>query len=104
MDTGRPEMLKERFWYWLSYPVYHKKNIWLTFDKIYKGGDCGEYFYKYCVSRKDTDVVPVYLMNEEARYEAPSPGGLSATDSRNQEAPLHISACKDGICHSCWSV
>ena len=66
MDTGRPEMLKERFWYWLSYPVYHKKNIWLTFDKIYKGGDCGEYFYKYCVSRKDTDVVPVYLMNEEA--------------------------------------
>ena len=66
MDTGRPEMLKERFWYWLSYPFYHKKNIWLTFDKIYKGGDCGEYFYKYCVSRKDSDVVPVYLMNEGA--------------------------------------
>ena len=65
-DTGRPEMLKERLWYWLSYPLYHKKNIWLTFDKIYKGGDCGEYFYKYALTRKDTDVVPVYVMNQDA--------------------------------------
>ena len=65
-DTGRPEMLKERLLYWLSYPVYHKKNIWLTFDKIYKGGDCGEYFYKYALTRKDTDVVPVYVMNQDA--------------------------------------
>ena len=65
--TAKPEMIKERLWYWLSYPVYHKKNIWLTFDKIYKGGDCGEYFYKYCVGRKDTDVVPVYLINKEAK-------------------------------------
>ena len=65
-DTGKPEMLKERLLYWLSYPVYHKKNIWLTFDKIYKGGDCGEYFYKYALTRKDTDVVPVYVMNQDA--------------------------------------
>ena len=65
-DTCRPEMLKERLLYWLSYPLYHKKNIWLTFDKIYKGGDCGEYFYKYALTRKDTDVVPVYVMNQEA--------------------------------------
>lgn len=65
-DTVRPEMLKERLLYWLSYPVYHKKNIWLTFDKIYKGGDCGEYFYKYALTRKDTDVVPVYVMNQDA--------------------------------------
>lgn len=64
--TRRPKLLKSRLQYWLSYPKYHKKNIWITFDKIYKGGDCGEYFYKYCVSRKDTDVVPVYLMNEDA--------------------------------------
>ena len=65
-DTCRPEMLKERLLYWLSYPLYHKKNIWLTFDKIYKGGDCGEYFYKYALTRKDTDVVPVYVMNQDA--------------------------------------
>lgn len=65
-DTCRPEMLKERLLYWLSYPLYHKKNIWLTFDKIYNGGDCGEYFYKYALTRKDTDVVPVYVMNQDA--------------------------------------
>ncbi len=58
--------LLTRLWYWLYWPVYHKKNIWLTFDKIYKGGDNGEYFYKYMVSRKDTDVVPAYLMNADA--------------------------------------
>ena len=64
--TRKPKMLKSRLQYWLTYPRYHRKNIWITFDKIYKGGDCGEYFYKYCVSRKDTDVVPIYLMNEDA--------------------------------------
>lgn len=55
-----------RLQYWLYWPLYHKKNIWLTFDKIYKGGDNGEYFYKYMVGRKDTDVVPAYLMNADA--------------------------------------
>lgn len=55
-----------RLLYWLYWPLYHRKNIWLTFDKIYKGGDNGEYFYKYMVSRKDTDVVPMYLMNADA--------------------------------------
>lgn len=64
-DKGK-EKIKERIWYWLSYPYYHRKNIWLTFDKLYKGGDCGEYFYKYALTRKDTDVVPVYVMNKDA--------------------------------------
>lgn len=58
--------LLTRLQYWLYWPLYHKKNIWLTFDKIYKGGDNGEYFYKYMVSRRDTDVVPAYLMNADA--------------------------------------
>ncbi len=52
--------------YWLTRPWYRKKNIWLTFDKLYKGGDCGEYFYKYMSSRKDTDVVPGYVINGDS--------------------------------------
>lgn len=55
-----------RMLYWIMYPSYHKKNIWLTYDKLYKGGDCGEYFYKYMVSRKDSDVFPVYVINADA--------------------------------------
>lgn len=57
-------MFRLRLRYWLNYPKLHKKNIWITFDKLYKGGDCGEYFYKYMCSRKDTDVVPGYVINE----------------------------------------
>jgi hypothetical protein len=64
--AARPEMIRKRLWYWLSYPIYHRKNIWLTFDKLYKGGDNGEYFYKHCMTRRDTDVLPVYVINEDA--------------------------------------
>lgn len=64
--AARPDMIRKRIRYWLSYPRYHRKNIWLTFDKLYKGGDNGEYFYKYCMMRHDTDVVPVYVINEDA--------------------------------------
>lgn len=60
------KMAAFRMLYWLTYPYYHKKNIWVTFDKLYKGGDCGEYFYKYMCSRKDTDVVPVYVINGDS--------------------------------------
>lgn len=32
---------------------YRKKNIWLTFDKLYKAGDNADYFYRYAVKQKD---------------------------------------------------
>ncbi len=39
------------FWlrtlYFLSKPFLKKKNIWITFDKLYKAGDNGEYMYQY---------------------------------------------------------
>lgn len=69
MPTGpnsSKKMFVQRLFYWLAYPKYHRKNIWLTFDKLYKGGDCGEYFYKYMESRKDTDVEPAYVIRQNA--------------------------------------
>lgn len=51
--------------YWRNYPKYHRKKIWITFDKLYKGGDCGEYFYKYARTRKDGIQVE-YLIKEES--------------------------------------
>lgn len=62
---GSKRMFAMRCLYWLTYPVYSHKNIWLTFDKLYKGGDCGEYFYKYMCTRKDTDVIPAYVIRED---------------------------------------
>lgn len=57
------ELYQLRKAYWLNYPKYHNKKIWITFDKLYKGGDCGEYFYKYAVTRKD-GIQPEYLIKE----------------------------------------
>lgn len=56
----------ERLLYWLAWPVYHRKNIWLIYDKIYKGGDNGEYFYKYVKKRREPGIVPAYLLNADA--------------------------------------
>lgn len=48
--------------YWLYYPFLHNKNIWITYDKLYKGGDCGEYIYKYAQG-KDKDIIVDYVIN-----------------------------------------
>ena len=42
-----------RILYWITKPLLKNKQIWLFQDKIYKGGDNGEYLYKYCVKQKD---------------------------------------------------
>lgn len=39
------KMLCLRFLYYLTKPFY--KHIWITFDKLYKAGDNGEYLYQY---------------------------------------------------------
>lgn len=67
MFTGgskSPEMFKLRCLYWLTYPYFKNKRIWLTFDKLYKAGDCGEYFYKYINSRKEDGIDAAYVVNE----------------------------------------
>lgn len=67
MLTGRekaPGMMLTRMLYWVTRPHYKKKRIWLTYDKLYKGGDCGEYFYKYMKSQND-GITPVYVINRD---------------------------------------
>ena len=68
MLTGKekaPGMLFTRLCYWITHPHYKKQRIWLTYDKLYKGGDCGEYFYKYMKSQND-GITPVYVINRDA--------------------------------------
>jgi hypothetical protein len=62
---GSKKMFALRLLYWLARPFYRKKNIWITFDKLYKGGDCGEYFYKYMVSRRADGIRPVYVIRKD---------------------------------------
>ena len=52
-----------RLRYWLLRPYYSRKNIWITYDKLYKGGDNGEYMFRYC--RKEGQEC-YYVINEDA--------------------------------------
>lgn len=51
--------------YWLTRPYFRGKRIWLTFDKLYKGGDNGEYFFKYANTVND-DVQVYYIIDKES--------------------------------------
>lgn len=63
---GSRKMFGLRILYWLAWPFYRQKNIWITFDKLYKGGDCGEYFYKYMLGQKSRGITPVYVLRQDA--------------------------------------
>ncbi len=47
----------------LARPFYKKKRIFLTFDKLYKAGDNGEYFWKYA-NTIDDDVETYYIVSD----------------------------------------
>lgn len=57
--------IKVRLAYWITRPYFKKKRIWLTFDKFFKGGDNGEYFYKYACTRND-GITPCYVINRDS--------------------------------------
>lgn len=63
---GSRQMFLMRGLYWLTFPFYARKNIWITFDKLYKGGDNGEYFYKYVSGRGKGGITPVYVIKKNA--------------------------------------
>lgn len=45
-------------------PYFSKKNIWMFFDKIYKGGDSAEYLYKYAEKENPGNLKLYYLLDE----------------------------------------
>lgn len=86
---GSKKMFGLRALYWLAGPFYRKKNIWITFDKLYKGGDCGEYFYKYMAGRKDAGITPVYVIRQDAPdYRRLTREGLSPAAYRSTKQRL----------------
>ncbi len=56
-----------RMAYWITKPYFLKQRIWLTFDKIYKGGDNGEYFARY-VTKRDKDIKMYYVVAKNAPF------------------------------------
>ncbi len=55
---------RQRIWYHLLKPFYKNKNIWMFYDKIYKGGDSSEYLYKYTCQQSNT-IKAYYLLDKK---------------------------------------
>lgn len=46
--------------------IYAKQRIWIYFDKLFKGGDNGEYLFSYAVNqRKADDIRHYYIINRD---------------------------------------
>ena len=57
-----------RLLYFITRPYYAKQNIWITYDQLFKGGDNGEYFYRYVSERKDKgNIVIYYIANKNSK-------------------------------------
>ena len=54
-----------RILYYITKPYYGRKNIWMTFDQLFKGGDNGEYFYRYVSEHGDSDQTIYYVINKD---------------------------------------
>ena len=59
------EALILRIIYRITKPLFNKKRIWITYDKLYKAGDNGEYFFKYCKKNKDK-IDCYYIINKSS--------------------------------------
>ncbi len=51
-----------RLLYFLTVPFFGGHEIWMTFDQLFKGGDNGEYFYRYVSERQDKGNVRIYYV------------------------------------------
>ena len=60
------ELLKMRLHYWFTRPYYKFKKVWLFFDKLYKGGDNGEYMFDYSVKQRD-GISNYYIINDNVK-------------------------------------
>ena len=49
--------------YFLTRFMYKNKNIYVTYDKIFKGGDCGEYMFRYL--NDNTKEKAYYIINKD---------------------------------------
>ena len=54
-----------RLAYWIVKPFYKNRQIWITYDKLYKAGDNGEYIYRH-VKENHSDVKMYYVIKKEA--------------------------------------
>ena len=85
-----------RLLYWLTRPYYKRKRIWMTFDKLFKAGDNGEYCFQYC-RKQQKEIDCYYVINKDAvdcaRLKKEHPGKIVYANSlRSRLLALHSEA------------
>lgn len=50
--------------YFLTRHIYSHKNIWISFDQLFKGGDNGEYFFRY-MRENHKEIAMYYIINKD---------------------------------------
>lgn len=71
-EIKNKEYRRIRMQYHLQQRRPKKKKIWITYDQLFKGGDNGEYFFRYVSEHHAKDVEMYYLLNEELASKDPS--------------------------------
>lgn len=54
-----------RFLYWLTKPIYGRKNIWLISDRYDVAGDNGEAFFRYLNKKNDKKISPYFVISKK---------------------------------------
>ena len=64
-DVYAEQALKLRKMYFDLQSTYKNRRIWITFDKLYKAGDNGEYIYNY-ISKQNDGIEIFYLIKKDS--------------------------------------
>lgn len=68
-DLVARKALELRKKYFETYSEYEGRHIWITFDKLYKAGDNGEYMYDYISSHDDSIEMYYLIKNDSPDYQ-----------------------------------
>lgn len=61
-------LLGYRILFWFLYPILTKRKTWLISDREDSGGDNGDYFFQYAISKKEKNKPRVYFsINKESQ-------------------------------------
>ena len=56
-----------RLMYWMAKVIWRNKNIYMLMDKLYYGGDNGQYLFEYYMAHPELKVDAHYIINRKSR-------------------------------------
>lgn len=82
------DLYKLRMDYQIKKRLFKNKRIWVSFDKLYKAGDNGEYIYHY-LKNNDLGITPYYIVNADSPdYKRLKDAGENVLISNSYECKL----------------